>query len=442
VSAGTAQRHGLARLFGGRRIVCPYCLRHRRLRTEIVETYEMDLPPDDPPPGDQGHLRGKVYTCDGREGCGAKIPVAYVDDYDVLPRVFCPMGGLPAHGKTVYLVSLLVELADTAPWLWRTSNLVRGEGIHDVIEWMHLWRTSGQLPGSNQFMTLPNCIVLRMAGLPTLPAPFHLMLQDTSGEVIHNEARIRNARFLTNAPVLVLFVSLPNLRRDGLQTNESVLALYMNAVRSMTRRGGRQSLLVVLTKGDELLDTDADSLPLQARRALRATPEELYAKDPVADHERREELSEALEEWLLRQPNFGGAVLTARDVFTEVRYCVVSATGAAPVVRDDDLSYLSGPATPRAIFDPLTWIVDLQADRALRLQLAAELETRARRASPDRREDVEAARANLRRRNYDLTREQLRRLRESEPRPLRLARMLVLLALAAAGVLGWRWLGR
>jgi hypothetical protein len=420
----------------GTAIVCPYCMRQRVLGRGIEAAYETGGA--DGPLPELGPRPARVYWCRGADGCGAKIPAAYVDGYAEYPPIFCPLGGLPGHGKTVYLFSLLSELARNAARGTGAASLPVGDGIQDVIEWTRMWREEGRLPQGTAFAPTHSCIILRITGQPVMPR-FHLVLQDASGEVVEDEVTIRhNGRYLTDAPLAMLFVSLDDLATEGRTFNESVLARYVEATRSLGRPRRTQSLLVVLTKADRLVGEDG--LPQEARSLLLGDPDERSDAGVVADRARREALSWALERWLATQIRFGQAVRNAREEFAEVRYCAVSATGGPPRTAQGDW-YLAAGASPRGVLDPLSWLVDLHADRPLRLRLTAEVEACRRGAPAYELNELDTVEQLLSEGRYRLAEQHLRRAHGSRPGRFGRGLVAVLAALTVVCLvaLGWAW---
>jgi hypothetical protein len=410
-------------------VICPFCIRPRVLGRDIEATFEVGEGPFPLP--HLGPRLAKVYWCRGADGCQSKIPVSYVDEYRTHPPLFCPLGGLGDHGKTVYLFSLLDELSRSA------AALPVGEGIDEVIRWMRAWREDGRLPGKTQLAPTHSCTFLRVTGFPGMPQ-FHLVLQDAAGELAEGEITIRNnGLYLTDAPLIVLFVSLADLAADGRVFSET-LTRYVEAITTLSRVGQSQSLLVVLSKADQLLSDSA--LPDEARRVLLTEPDELYRKGIAGDRSRRETLSRALEGWLVGHPRFGRAVDVARQHFIEVRYCLVSATDGPVEIRDND-RYLAPGAQPRGVLDPLSWMVDLQTDRPLRLRLTAELEACRRRAPRHQRQDLDDAERMLTEGRYQLAEGILRRACPRRHRLLTRGLAALAAVLVAAGLLGLRCVG-
>jgi hypothetical protein len=124
------------------------------------------------------------------------------------------------------------------------------------------------------------------------------------------------------------------------------LTIYRQHRVMMGGSGTKQSLIVMLTKGDRL--------PL--REACPGVVSDLLSCDPLQPAsfaaDRLESQSQELRRWLGPIGYHNCLVLPAAHFFTQVRYCVVSALGTEVCTDSGNPMF-----DPRGALAPLFWLV-------------------------------------------------------------------------------------
>jgi parallel beta-helix repeat protein len=272
------------------------------------------------------------------------VPHLYVDQYADYPATPFSIIGLRGHGKTVYLTSLLHELNSLGKrWPDFYSAPLDEESFEDIRRRLAEMR-HGRLPEATR-MVFPRAEVLRLRRIPRVGG-CHLMMFDTSGEAFLSVNGVVNyARFVKNSPAVIWLVSLEDVVSP--EELDRVLTVYLQALAELKGDAGKQELIVVLTKGDLVLNSEkVPALPPRARNMLLE-----HQLDPRGDSWLQlEALSRDLKEWL-EAAGYHQYVNRADDSFAAVRYCIVSAQGA-----DAAGGQLAVELMPRAVLAPLFWL--------------------------------------------------------------------------------------
>jgi parallel beta-helix repeat protein len=284
--------------------LCPHCLEHRDLR----EVHDPE--------------RGAILRCDNPRCGDPVVPRLYGEDYAAHPPVPLSLVGLSGHGKTTYIEGLFHEVRATGRrWsdsefscMWLDEARLRA-AVRRTRE--------GRPEGSQQtYADLPQPQVLRLHGIPRIGGS-QLIISDAPEHVRRSQA----------------VVWLLSLRRGDPHDRPD------DACRLMAQVGDRardQNLVVVLTKGDELLSRP--DLPETARHAL-AESDDCPGGAVWAALERT---SADLEGWLRSSRcGYRDLVTLARERYKAVRYCVVAARGSP---------------SPRGLLAPLLWLWRLVRD--------------------------------------------------------------------------------
>jgi len=276
------------------------------------------------------------------------------------PRLVCAVVGAPSHGKSTYLASLLVACEETLGDLWPGCSCAGMDGGRlDALLALRAGLEERRLPPETGLADAQP-VVLTMRGLPSLPL-CDLVLYEVPGPAMHL-ARPDNPwqRHVMEAPYLLLALSLHD-------PDAAALALdnLLEIARGPRARAWAQSLLVVLTRGDQLRRGHLD-LPGEAWDLVHHVPARLRVARASEDRRRRERLSARLSAWLSGVEGVGPRVEELRRTFADVEFCVVSATGSRPVPRSPAGGAgfdLPRAAVPRGVLDPVLWLADLHRER-------------------------------------------------------------------------------
>lgn len=321
-------------------MICPFCLERRSVKQ-----------------------RNKAFIC---SNCREEIHSEYVKyvRFSGIPYVIIGAVGFRGHGKTVFFHSHFYALKETiAKEYWdrvyfqaldKTSLVKLWEGIDNLSD--------GILPEATPaIFTKPT--ILRFSGLPNFGDRIFIFY-DTSGEVFADPDSIpKNARFLARSPVVLFLVSITDLIKEN--PGESwqnglsrLLNSYVLGV-SHSKLGGnpkKQHLVVVLTKGDELMNMVGPGISSY----LETGEIENYQVDLDWYVANMEIVSEQIRNWL-RDEKCAFFLNYADDTFKSVNFSIVSSLGAKPVA-DGPVTRIM-PEDPKRIFDPVLWMLKLQPEQ-------------------------------------------------------------------------------
>ena len=317
-------------------MLCPHCLELRDLK-EV----------DDPD-------RGKVLRCSNPACADFTVPVLYAEEYAAHPPMPVSIIGLSGHGKTVFIESLLQEIQQLgARWLdsgffFTWLDEVQMRRAYTRLRGLR----EGQLPkGTKTVFQQPQ--VIRLSNIPRLGG-CQLIVFDTGGEAFLDSATLADAgKYVRNSPAVVWLLSLK--RGDPYDTPDDVNQMMTVYLQTMARIGGttkNQNLILVLTKGDELLARP--DFPASAQKAL-AAPDYSPAGTIWGT---LDQASTDIEAWLRSEKcGYHNLVNLVKSRFKSVRYCAVSAQGAPA-----DGEALKYGLMPRGVLAPLLWLWRLDRD--------------------------------------------------------------------------------
>jgi parallel beta-helix repeat protein len=172
------------------------------------------------------------------------------------------------------------------------------------------------------------------------------MMFDTSGEAFQSVSGVTTyARYVKRSNAVIWLISLENV--ESPEELDRVLTVYLQALAEMKSEANKQELIVVLTKGDLLLNSEkVPELPTRARDFLME-----HQLDPRADSwQLLDHLSKDLRNWMLKA-GYHQFVNRAKDSFAAVHYSIVSAQGAD--ATDGELTFA---LMPRGVLAPLFWL--------------------------------------------------------------------------------------
>ncbi|VTS08432.1 right-handed parallel beta-helix repeat-containing protein [Tuwongella immobilis] len=303
---------------------CPYCY------GEVARFEEIEDPSG-----------GRSLSCPRMECRAQNIPMLYQRDYHRYPPMPCSIIGLSNHGKTEYINALLDEFDRIGRdwpgfhyhWLSETALREARNRLED--------RAAGRLSNATRSV-FPDPQMLRLANVPNIGGN-HLIIYDTGGETFEDAGLLRDAgRYVRNSPSIIWLVSLSDLDRPTQLSD--MLTIYQQAMIEMGGNPKQQTLILVLTKGDLLLEMP--ELPASCSEFLQND-----RLDPRGDSwGRLQQISDDLERWLT-QSGYHNLVNFSRESFREVRYCIVSALGTSA-----DGSRMEVAPMPRGVMAPIFWL--------------------------------------------------------------------------------------
>lgn len=314
--------------------LCPHCLQ----RTTLTVV-------DDPE-------QGRVLRCENPRCDYPFIPLMYADDYATHPPTPVSIIGLSGHGKTVYIGSLLDELeylggrwTGDFHYVWLDETQMREASVR--IRNLR----SGQMPtGTRTVFQRPQ--VVRLSNVPRVGGS-QLIFFDTGGEAFLDSATLADAgKYVRDSSAVLWLLSLK--RGDPYDTPDDVNQMMTVYLQSMARMGARtqdQTLILVLTKGDELLWRP--DLPDSARTALTTADYSPAGKVWAT----LDQASTDLEAWLKSEAcGYHNLVNLVKSRFKAVRYCIVSAQGGPDYFPETQRT----STTPRGVLAPLLWLWRLE----------------------------------------------------------------------------------
>lgn len=306
-------------------MLCPFCLR---------DVAQFERAPDD---GGPPRLRCPLPDC-AEEG----IPILYPQEYAQHPGVPVSIIGLTGHGKTVFIEALLTHLEHNCRWPSFSCQWMDEAGMRLARQRLRSL-AMGQLPDATRSV-FPRPQVIRLRNIPRLGGS-QLLIYDTGGETFQYTDSLRTAgKFIRNSPAVVWLISVADL--ESAEELTDLLTIYAQAMAEMGAQLKQQTMIVALTKGDLLLDRPGATLPPSARAFL--DQDDL---DPGKNSwQRLEAVSGELGDWL-GQIGYHNAVNLMRGQFRAVRFCVLSAQGAAASDQVLEMNLM-----PRGVLAPLFWL--------------------------------------------------------------------------------------
>lgn len=320
----------------GKRLICPYCL------IELRSVRNLTL-------------------C---SGCKKDLPVQYVHEYQDHAPFFTQVFGYTQSGKTVFLSALtLILMKMSKIWPRFAPSAATNTTVQKMRE-INQYLTTGIMPPATQLgeqevyvMILRN--MERWGGRT-------LVTRDCAGEYFDSlEVPIEQAPYLINAPTTFMLVSLSDMKDFGGRTIDMLMNNYINTLmkHGVDFKRTRRKLVVVLSKGDKI-----EGLPNNLRNylvndplwaAVNSTSTIPYLDDAgMQDYiETMTRVSDTLREWLRQRAEGSAFVQLAESKQIDVRYALISSTGA-DVAND---GRLTSALEPRRVLDPYFWALELQS---------------------------------------------------------------------------------
>jgi hypothetical protein len=253
----------------------------------------------------------------------------YAEDYKKFGPVLFSVVGDSGHGKTVYLDSLLHQFEDLSAQALDQADL---EAVRDRLR----KKRNGELPAATA-KVFNKPLIMRLNAVPR-HGSCDLLMFDQSGETFGRVEEIKtHAPYLFRSKVLIWLVSLIDVEDKSHLAD--MLNRYILAIRDLGGKPQDQIIVIVLTKGDELVQRP--NLPPHVRQSLNGDDDQ---STPAS----LQQLSDELQTWLEAE-GYQRFVRQAQSTFKEVRYCIVSALGSAPTNGQ------VVTATPCGVLAPLFW---------------------------------------------------------------------------------------
>jgi len=312
--------------------------------------------------------------------CDFEIPMRYMQQAQSAPPMFLQVFGWTAHGKTVFLYTMLLTLLNMSKMWESFTEAPLTELDQELDRILRGSTSSGQMPDSTQVRTRQqNEVYLRLLDDIPLYGSRTLAMMDHAGEMFESMrgVPVSEMPFLLHTNTTFMVVSIPRIKSDARgEALDQLLNIYIETMlrQKIDFKKENRKLVVVLTMADKI-----DDLPANLRQYLRSddlwakqrnrysTP--MTSKDMAAYIERMGWASNEIRSWLLRDSEGapGGANMVRRIEKEGIlaRYSLVSATGydietyrAEQSLGADDNAL---PLSPKRVLDPFLWALDMQS---------------------------------------------------------------------------------
>lgn len=318
------------------RVICPYCL---------------------------AEIRGgkNLKQC---PNCKGSLPVLYRTSYKEHSPFFVQVFGWSRVGKTVYLQALTLMLVRMAKVWPRFAHSAATDITQKLEQNVNEYLGKGTLPPATP-MGLQDAYVMVLNNMPRWGGRT-LVTRDCAGEIFDNlEVPVEQAPYLLNVPTAFMFLSLHDLPNAGGRSINMLMNNYLNTLlnKGVNFKKENRSIVVVLTKGDII-----PNLPMNLRQYLQSDPlwaavnnanssEQMDAIKMAEYLEIMTRVDKTIRDWIQRDAPGKTFVRLAEDNNVELRFCIISSTGAAV----DDSNSLPASLEPRRVLDPYFWALELQS---------------------------------------------------------------------------------
>ena len=303
--------------------------------------------------------------------CGQKLPPRYVESARNGHLICLGTFGLPSHGKTALLSSLMQSAQAVTKFV--PGSYVRP--LDDITqktlnEWSARYRRGEvKLPSTTPnerpkpLLVLNNKFVTRQ---PTI-----LVAYDLAGEALKNAGgQAEYVRSLSKVNTIWCVVSLDDLinKNDEGYSLDGLFNIYLEAMTDLHIPIRGKNILVVYTKADILLGVQQglQPLPFEVEDYLATDPyDQLRTKrgadlppfDDDAYFAKMCEISDILQEYTTDFVDGGGAFVSmVRDAGAEVYFTINSAYGGA---LDANNTTLGTAVSAIRVLDVLVWAIKL-----------------------------------------------------------------------------------
>lgn len=303
----------------------------------------------------------KIFDVDSNTGgyecpnCKTGIPRTYVESRH-LPRSTVGVVGFSGHGKTVFLTSLFSSLGKFSNYWSDYYFRSLDDFTHRILYQQVRDFEKGELPESTP-ANFPNPALIQYNEIPDYGSSF-VSFYDTAGEVFNDVEQItRTGFFVAHSDTVLFIISISDCEQGRLDDEMSrLLDTYIRAAmdRLNVEIRDHQRIVVIFSKADlldEHLSSNLKEWLYKGDYAWYALNLEQKALDISLS-------SIAIEEWLLNDLRCSRFVNMLKDHFKEVRYTLLSATGA---VGEDEDHHMVGAPEPLRVLDPFFWILQFSS---------------------------------------------------------------------------------
>jgi hypothetical protein len=279
------------------------------------------------------------------------IPITYAEN-EKIPRDVISAIGFKQHGKSAYFASLFSSLdALASPNVWPDFfTFPANEQAMDVVNNNVRLLKKGELPQTTP-KQFPLPTIVQFSNMPKFKKRF-LIFYDTGGENFERASSlIDNAKFITRSQTATFFISLHDLEYNP-QEMARLLNAYIIGLKDLGGNPKQQHLLVVLTKGDLL----ASKLELHKQiwdYLVNGDVKNIRYSNINSQMTEMKKISKLLKDFLIEDIGATIFLNLAKENFSNVEICIISALGASPKGRQLDIS-----VTPKRIFDPILWVMN------------------------------------------------------------------------------------
>jgi hypothetical protein len=351
-------------------MLCPFCLADVQFQ-RIKQTRSED----------------DVFFTHLCSNCNEKIPDLYAFDYHLFPPVFFSMVGFGSHGKTTYIASLfyaIKKLSIARDWpdfftmgldedsldkVYTSARMIDDGNLPDSTPKDSVYPVFSNKDGSFQpgklentirtysteTRTIPRPIVMRVEGIPD-QSNCTLVVYDVGGVCFEkSDQLVKNASFVCRAKAIMLFISVSDLE-DPPTGMQRLLSTYLNATRELNMEIGKQHLIVVFSKADQLTPYFTRKWEDLRAYLVEGTVDILAQNDNYM--ERMNYVSGRLREFTEYELGAHQFADTAVKAFESVEFSLVSALG--PQLDKVGLAF---DIIPHRILDPLLWVMEKSLSR-------------------------------------------------------------------------------
>ena len=305
--------------------------------------------------------------------CGQKLPPKYVENARSGNLTCLGTFGLPSHGKTALLSSLMQSAQAVHKIV--TGSYVRpldDDTQKKLIEWSARYRTGQVKPQSTPPEDRPRPLLVMNNKFCTKHSPV-LVAYDLAGEALKRAlSQPEYVRALHKVNTIWCVVSLDDLvnKNDEGYSLDSLFSIYLDAMADLHIPIKGKNILVVYTKADLLLGAQPglQPLPFEVEEYLATDPydqlrekrgSELPAFDEDAYFAKMSEISDLLLEYTTDFVDGGGAFVSmVRDAGAQVYFTLNSAYGSS---LDANNSTLGTAVHTIRVLDALIWAIKLNS---------------------------------------------------------------------------------
>jgi len=314
--------------------------------------------------------------------CGHKLAPKYVENARAGNMICLGTFGLPSHGKTA-LVSSLMQSAQSV------HKIVPGSFVRSLDddtqkklnEWSVRYKNGQVKPAATPPNERPQPLLVMNNKFAT-SHPMTLVTYDLAGEaLVRAGSQPEYVRALNKVNTIWCVVSLDDLanKNDAGYALDGLFSTYLDAMSDLHISIKGKSILVVYTKADILLGMQAglEPLPPEVEEYLRNDPYDQLKETPGSrlppfDEDgyfaQMLEISDILQEYTTDFVDGGGAFVSmVKDAGAEVYFTINSAFGST---LDENSSNLGIAVRAMRVLDALIWAIRLDGPKTAEQEVA------------------------------------------------------------------------